>query len=288
MSAGGKDKAAYRAAGPGKMGFKKGAYGSAKGVRAKAANLSDAQLKRAGGAKAAAKRTVDIGSTSRVAGKTLGPGGKPLTGSVKLANGKMAVYKAGKRVVNKPVSVTKPKSPPPKNRPPLNMPKNAPGYGIPQKLKNADVEAKRVAASRRPAAGQAAVAPSVKNMSQYKGRSATPASGSKYATTPKRTGSSTKAEVAATLLAAGLLPLAGLAGAGGLSAAAAARAIAAGGPRAIGPAGARKAIESGVSRSVTSGSRAIGSGPSGARLAITRGTPAQRAAATKAKKKRGK
>lgn len=104
MSAGGQDKAAYRAAGPGKFGFKKGAYGSAKGVRAKAANLSDAQLKRAGGAKAAAKRTVDIGSTSRVAGKTLGPGGKPLTGSVKLANGKMAVYKAGKRVVNKPVS----------------------------------------------------------------------------------------------------------------------------------------------------------------------------------------
>ena len=100
MSAGGQDKAAYRAAGPGKMGFKKGAYGSAKGVRAKAANLSDAQLKRAGGAKAAAKRTVDIGSTSRVAGKTLGPGGKPLTGSVKLANGQMAVYKAGKRVIN--------------------------------------------------------------------------------------------------------------------------------------------------------------------------------------------
>jgi len=100
MSAGGQNKAAYRAAGPGKFGFKKGAYGSAKGVRAKAANLSDAQLKRAGGAKAAAKRTVDIGSTSRVAGKTLGPGGKPLTGSVKLANGKMAVYKAGKRVIN--------------------------------------------------------------------------------------------------------------------------------------------------------------------------------------------
>lgn len=116
MSAGGQDKAAYRAAGPGKMGFKKGAYGSAKGVRAKAANLSDAQLKRAGGAKAAAKRTVDIGSTSRVAGKTLGPGGKPLTGSVKLANGKMAVYKAGKRVVNKPVSKDKPKPPPPKTR----------------------------------------------------------------------------------------------------------------------------------------------------------------------------
>ena len=125
MSAGGQDKAAYRAAGPGKMGFEKGAYGSAKGVRAKAANLSDAQLKRAGGAKAAAKRTVDIGSTSRVAGKTLGPGGKPLTGSVKLANGKMAVYKAGKRVVNKPVSKDKPKPPPAKTLP-LNMQRNAP------------------------------------------------------------------------------------------------------------------------------------------------------------------
>ena len=123
MSAGGQDKAAYRAAGPGKFGFKKGSYGSAKGVRAKAANLSDAQLKRAGGAKAAAKRTVDIGSTSRVAGKTLGPGGKPLTGSVKLANGQMAVYKAGKRVVNKPVSKDKPKPPPPRKstNPGMNM-----------------------------------------------------------------------------------------------------------------------------------------------------------------------
>ena len=127
MSAGGQDKAAYRAAGPGKMGFKKGAYGSAKGVRAKAANLSDAQLKRAGGAKAAAKRTVDIGSTSRVAGKTLGPGGKPLTGSVKLANGQMAVYKAGKRVINVKSSKGSNPTPPKPKTPPLNMQKNAPG-----------------------------------------------------------------------------------------------------------------------------------------------------------------
>jgi hypothetical protein len=167
MSAGGKDKAAYRAAGPGKMGFKKGAYGSAKGVRAKAANLSDAQLKRAGGAKAAAKRTVDIGSTSRVAGKTLGPGGKPLTGSVKLANGQMAVYKAGKRVIN--VKRSKDGNPPPPKpkTPPLDMRKNAPGtrsdvkasasriaaYNT-AKSKTMDVEAKRVAAKRRPAAGK--------------------------------------------------------------------------------------------------------------------------------------
>jgi len=97
----------------GKYGFEKGAYGSAKGVRAKAADLTKAQLKRAGAAKAAAKRTVAIGSTSRVAGKTLGPGGKPLTGSVKLASGRTAVYKAGKRVVNKPVSKDKPAPPPP-------------------------------------------------------------------------------------------------------------------------------------------------------------------------------
>lgn len=106
MSAGGQDKAAYRAAGPGKMGFKKGAYGSAKGVRAKAANLSDAQLKRAGALKASKKAAIDYTKTSRVLGSgvTRGPGGKLLTGKVTLANGKTAVYKAGKRVVNKPVS----------------------------------------------------------------------------------------------------------------------------------------------------------------------------------------
>ena len=106
MSAGGQDKAAYRAAGPGKMGFKKGAYGSAKGVRAKAANLSDAQLKRAGALKASKKAPIDYTKTSRVLGSgvTRGPGGKLLTGKVTLANGKTAVYKAGKRVVDKPAS----------------------------------------------------------------------------------------------------------------------------------------------------------------------------------------
>ena len=93
MSAGGQDKAAYRAAGPGKMGFKKGAYGSAKGVRAKAANLSDAQLKRAGALKASKKAAIDYTKTSRVLGSgvTRGPGGKLLTGKVTLANGKTAV-----------------------------------------------------------------------------------------------------------------------------------------------------------------------------------------------------
>lgn len=106
MSAGGQDKAAYRAAGPGKFGFKKGAYGSAKGVRAKAANLSDAQLKRAGALKASKKAAIDYTKTSRVLGSgvTRGPGGKLLTGKVTLANGKTAVYKAGKRVVDKPAS----------------------------------------------------------------------------------------------------------------------------------------------------------------------------------------
>ena len=102
MSAGGQNKAAYGAAGPGKMGFKKGAYGSAKGVRAKAANLSDAQLKRAGALKASKKAAIDYTKTSRVLGSgvTRGPGGKLLTGNVTLANGQMAVYKAGKRVIN--------------------------------------------------------------------------------------------------------------------------------------------------------------------------------------------
>jgi hypothetical protein len=78
--------------------------------------------------KASKRFTIDITQTSRVEGSgvTLGPKGKPLTGSVKLANGKIAVYKAGKRVVNKPVSKDKPKPPPAKTLP-LNMQRNAPG-----------------------------------------------------------------------------------------------------------------------------------------------------------------
>jgi hypothetical protein len=70
----------------------------------KAENLTAKELKAAGAKKAAAKRTVSISSTKRVTsgvnkGKTVGPGGKPLTGSVRLQNGSMAVYKDGKRVV---------------------------------------------------------------------------------------------------------------------------------------------------------------------------------------------
>lgn len=83
----------------GKMGFEGGKYS------AKSGDLSKAQLKRAGALKASKKAPTDIGKTSRITegalkGKTVGPGGKPLTGSVKLANGQMAVYKAGKRVIN--------------------------------------------------------------------------------------------------------------------------------------------------------------------------------------------
>ena len=81
--------------------------------KTKARNLTDAQLKRAGGAKAAAKRTVDIGGTKRITegplkGKTVGPGGKPLTGTVIMPNGDRAVYKDGKRVTNVPKSAPKP------------------------------------------------------------------------------------------------------------------------------------------------------------------------------------
>lgn len=76
----------------------------------KAENLTAKQLKAAGAKKAAAKRTVSISDTKRAygTGKTLGPGGKPLTGSVRLENGNMAVYKDGKRVTVAPKSKPKP------------------------------------------------------------------------------------------------------------------------------------------------------------------------------------
>lgn len=79
----------------GKRGGMGGKYGR------KAENLSASELKKAGGAKAAAARKVDISQTKRdtTRGITLGPKGKPLTGSVTLANGSTAVYKNGKRVV---------------------------------------------------------------------------------------------------------------------------------------------------------------------------------------------
>ena len=98
----------------GKLGGMGGQYGR------KAENLTKKQLKRSGALKASKKFTIDYTQTRRVEGSgvTLGPKGKPLTGSVKLANGKIAVYKAGKRVVNKPVSKDKPKPPPPPLRAP--------------------------------------------------------------------------------------------------------------------------------------------------------------------------
>ena len=89
----------------------------------KAENLTKKQLKAAGAAKAAKKAKVDISQTRRDYSKgiTLGPKGKPLTGSVRLANGNIAVYKAGKRVqvAKKPASgsgrttTTTGKNPPP-------------------------------------------------------------------------------------------------------------------------------------------------------------------------------
>jgi hypothetical protein len=96
----------------GKLGGMGGQYGR------KAENLTKSQLKRSGALKASKKFTIDITQTRREEGSgvTLGPKGKPLTGSVKLANGKIAVYKAGKRVVNKPITKDKPKPPPPKTR----------------------------------------------------------------------------------------------------------------------------------------------------------------------------
>ena len=82
----------------GRMGAMGGKYGR------KATNLSAKELKAAGGDKAASKRTVDISKTKRatsgpMAGKTLGPAGKPLTGTVTMSDGSKAVYKDGKRVV---------------------------------------------------------------------------------------------------------------------------------------------------------------------------------------------
>ena len=81
--------------------------------KTKARNLTDAQLKRAKGAGAAAKRTVSVSTTRRETtgankGYTLGPGGNRLTGTVIMPNGDRAVYKGGKRVTNVPkASVSK-------------------------------------------------------------------------------------------------------------------------------------------------------------------------------------
>lgn len=75
--------------------------------KTKARNLTDKQLQRAGGLSASKKRTVSVSDTTRATsgankGRTLGPGGKPLTGTVVMANGDRAVYRAGKRVTNVP------------------------------------------------------------------------------------------------------------------------------------------------------------------------------------------
>lgn len=89
------EKKAYKNRNAGLMG-KTGGMGGKYGRKSE--NLTAKQLKASGGLAASKKRTVDIGQTSRSGGFTLGPGGKPLTGTVKLANGKTAVYKGGKRV----------------------------------------------------------------------------------------------------------------------------------------------------------------------------------------------
>ena len=145
----------------GKMGNTGGKYS------AKSGDLSKSQLKRAGGLKASKKPTIDYTQTSRKIGSgvTRDSSGKLLTGSVKLSNGQIGVYKAGKRVIN--VKRSKDGNPPPpKPTPPLDR-KNAPGtrsdvkasasriaaYNT-AKSKTMDVEAKRVAAKRRPAAGK--------------------------------------------------------------------------------------------------------------------------------------
>lgn len=149
----------------GKMGNTGGKYS------AKSGDLSKSQLKRAGGLKASKKPTIDYTQTSRKIGSgvTRDSSGKLLTGSVKLSNGQIGVYKAGKRVIN--VKRSKdgnlPPPPPKPKTPPLDMRKNAPGtrsdvkasasriaaYNA-AKLKTMDVDAKRAAAKKRPAAGR--------------------------------------------------------------------------------------------------------------------------------------
>ena len=100
---GGRPPRAGNAHGPAPAGKKGTASGE---YKRKAVNLSQKQLKAAGAAKAAKARTVSISSTKRITsgpnkGKTVGPGGKPLTGTV-MINGKRAVYKDGKRVMVAP------------------------------------------------------------------------------------------------------------------------------------------------------------------------------------------
>lgn len=74
-----------------------GAAYSVGNYKGKTLNLTKKQLGKSGSA-AAAKRTVSISDTKYEGKKVLGPGGKPLTGSVDLGGGNMAVYKGGVRV----------------------------------------------------------------------------------------------------------------------------------------------------------------------------------------------
>ncbi len=118
------------------------------------------------------------------------------------------------------------------------------------------------------------------------GKSAVPSSGRKYSSQTKQSmvGAS-KSQVAATLLAAGTIPLAGMAGLSGVLGAGAARgALAAGASRAaVGAARAPKAIGGGSVKAIGGGAKAVGRATPV--KAITRGTPAQRAAATRAANK---
>lgn len=84
-----------------------GAAYSVGNYKGKTLNLTNKQLG-AAGRKAASARVVDISQTKYEGKKVLGPGGKPLTGTVDLGGGNMAVYKNGVRVrAQKP----KPKAP---------------------------------------------------------------------------------------------------------------------------------------------------------------------------------
>lgn len=100
------EKKAYKERNFGAMG-KTGGMGGKYGRKSE--NLSAKQLKAAGALKASKKREVDISETRREGNVTLGPGGKPLTGTVKLGGGKTAVYKGGKRVQAGPAAGMKSK-----------------------------------------------------------------------------------------------------------------------------------------------------------------------------------
>lgn len=82
--------------------------GFAGGYGSESYNLSQKTLRKAGAARVARKRTVSISDTRREGSRTLGPGGKPLNGTVIMQNGSKAVYKDGRRV--QAADAAKPKS----------------------------------------------------------------------------------------------------------------------------------------------------------------------------------